>query len=149
MLYKTIIAPHFDYCNVVWGRCNQSLCNKLQVLQNRAAKIITCTRIYDSSSQALSELNWKNLDEKLYYNEAVTMFKIVNHDAPHYLCKRFERKETRYNMRNSDNLKLVKVNTEYKKRSLSYRGAKLWNSLDDNIKSAIDLKYFKQRYLSL
>ena len=144
MLYKTIIAPHFDYCNVVWGRCNKFLCNKLQVLQNRAAKIITGTRRYDSSSQALSDLNWKNLDEKLYYNEAVTMFKIVNRDAPHYLNNRFVRKETRYNMRNSGDLHLVKPNTEYKKRSLSYRGAKLWNSLDANVKSVSNLKDFKQ-----
>ncbi len=97
MLYKTIIAPHFDYCNVVWGRCHKSLFNKLQVLQNRAAKIITGMRRYDSGSLALNELNWKNLNEKLYYNEAVTMFKIVNHDAPHYLNNRFSRKETKYN----------------------------------------------------
>ena len=40
-LYKSIIAPHFDYCNVAWGRYNKTLCSKLQVLQNRAAKIIT------------------------------------------------------------------------------------------------------------
>ena len=78
MLYKTIIAPHFDYCNIVWGRCNKQLQNKLQVLQNRAAKIITGTSVYGSSSQALTELKWKTLYEKLYYNESITMFKIIN-----------------------------------------------------------------------
>ena len=72
MLYKTIIAPHFDYCNVVWGRCHKSLFNKQQVLQNRATKIVTGMRRYDSSSLALKELNWKNLNEKLYYKGAVT-----------------------------------------------------------------------------
>ena len=149
MLYKTIVAPHFDYCNIVWGRCNTSLCNKLQVLQNRAAKIITGTSTYSSSTQALNELNWKNLDEKLYYNEAMTMFKIINHWTPNYLCKRFVRKETRYNMRNSNNLHLVKPNTEYKKRSFSYRGAKLWNSLDNDVKSAINVNDFRQQYLSV
>ena len=149
MLYKTIIAPHFDYCNVVWGRCNKTIFNKLQVLQNRAAKIITGANRYDSSSQALSDLDWKNLDKRLFYNEAVTMFKIINNDAPSYLCRRFEVKETIYNMRNKGSLHLVKPNTEYMKRSFCYRGAILWNSLDANVKSAIDKKTFKQSYLSL
>jgi len=148
MLYKTIIAPHFDYCNVVWGTCNKSLKYKLQVLQNRAAKIITRTNRYGSSTQALIDLNWKNLDDKLYFNEAVTMFKIVNQQAPSYLSKRFTKKESRYYTRNANDLYMNKPNTEYKKRSLSYRGANLWNSLDENVKSTDDLKSFKQRYIS-
>ena len=93
MLYKTIIVSHFDYCNIVWGRCNKLLSNKLQVLQNRAAKIITGTSVYGSSSQALNELKWRNLDEKLYFNESITMFKIINNLTPHYLSNRLKKKE--------------------------------------------------------
>ncbi len=61
MLYKSIIAPHFDYCNVVWGRCNKTLCSKLQVLQNRAAKIITAISRYGSSTQLFETCNGKVL----------------------------------------------------------------------------------------
>ena len=143
MLYKTIIAPHFDYCNIVWGRCNKLLNNKLQVLQNRAAKIITGKSVRDSSSQALSDLKWKNLDEKLYYNESVTMYKIMNNQAPHYLTSGFTHKETKYELRNSSALYLSRPRTEYKRRSFYYRGAKLWNSLDENTKCAINLMTFK------
>ena len=131
------------------GKMQKLLSNKLQVLQNRAAKIITGTGVYGSSSQALNELNWRNLDEKLYYNESITMFKIVNNLTPHYLSNRFKRKETRYAMRKGDRLYLDRPKTEYKKRSFSYRGAKLWNSLDDNVKSAINLMSFKQQYFSI
>ena len=149
MLYKTIIAPHFDYCNIVWGRCNNMLNNKLQVMQNRAAKIITGRSVRDSSSQALSDLKWKNLDEKLYYNESVTMFKIMSNQAPHYITSGFTRKETKYELRNSNALYLDRPRTEYKRRSFYYRGAKLWNSLDKNTKCAINLMSFKKRYLSI
>lgn len=144
MLYKSIVAPHFDYCNVVWGRCNKTLSTKLQVLQNRAAKIITSTSRYGSSTQALNDLKWKNLEEKLNVNEAVTMYKIVNNLAPNYLCKRFVKKETCYNTRNKNDFLMEKPNTEYLRRSFSYRGAKLWNSLDDNVKNACNLISFKQ-----
>ena len=144
MLYNCIIAPYFNYCNVVWGRCNKTLCNKLQVLQNRAAKIITGVSRYGSSTEALNVLNWKNLEEKLSVSEAVVMYKIVNNQAPSYLSNRFSKRETCYNTRHKHDLFMQKPNTEYMKRSFTYRGAKLWNSLDDNVKNACNPISFKQ-----
>ena len=37
LIYKALIQPHFDYCNVVWGSCGIKLADKLQKLQNRAS----------------------------------------------------------------------------------------------------------------
>ena len=39
-VYNSLIQPHFDYCNVVWGNCNKGLSEKLQRLQNWAARIL-------------------------------------------------------------------------------------------------------------
>ena len=72
------------------------------------------------------------------------MHKIVNSQAPKYLCNRFVKKETCYNTRNKDVFIMDKPNTEYKKRSFSYRGAQLWNSIDDNVRSVCNQKHFKQ-----
>ena len=145
LLYNAIIIPHLSYCNIIWGRCNKTLQNKCQVLQNRAAKIITSVNMYSSSSQALQDLNWDNLNVKLTHNEAITMYKIVNNLAPQYLCNKFKRKEENYNMRVSNTLCIDKPNTEYKRRSFTYRGAKLWNSLEENIKNAVNVTTFKQQ----
>ena len=40
-IYKGLIEPHFDYCSVVWDGLSQQLSEKLQKLQNRAARVIT------------------------------------------------------------------------------------------------------------
>ena len=40
-IYKSLIQPVFDYCDVVWDNLDQGLATKLQKLQNRAARIIT------------------------------------------------------------------------------------------------------------
>ena len=40
LLYKTLIESYFRYCNTVWGYCNKKLLDKLQVLQNKAARVI-------------------------------------------------------------------------------------------------------------
>ena len=39
-VYNSLIQPHFDYCNVVCGNCNNGLSEKLQRLQNRTARIL-------------------------------------------------------------------------------------------------------------
>ena len=40
-LYDSLMLPYFDYCSPLWGNCGSSIKEKLQKLQNRAAKIIT------------------------------------------------------------------------------------------------------------
>ena len=39
LIYKALIQPHFDYCSVVWGNCGIKLADKIQKLQNRAARL--------------------------------------------------------------------------------------------------------------
>ena len=38
---NAIVLSHFDYCSLVWDNCCEYLTDKLQKLQNRAARIIT------------------------------------------------------------------------------------------------------------
>ena len=40
MLYRTLVEPYFRYCSTTWGKCGQTLLDKLQTLQNRAARIV-------------------------------------------------------------------------------------------------------------
>ena len=40
LLYHTLIEPHFKYCSIVWGQCSETLRDKLQTLQNKAARAI-------------------------------------------------------------------------------------------------------------
>ena len=40
-IYKALIEPHFEYCSPVWHGINNKLSDKLQKLQNRAARAIT------------------------------------------------------------------------------------------------------------
>ena len=40
-VYNSLVQPHFDYCNVVWGNCAKNLSSKLQKFQNRTARVLT------------------------------------------------------------------------------------------------------------
>ena len=59
LIYQALIQPHFDF-NFVWGNCGITLQNKVQKLQNRAARVLTNLN-YDAESGHLFELlRWKN-----------------------------------------------------------------------------------------
>ena len=53
LLYKTLIEPYFRYCNTVWGYCNETLLDKLQVLQNKAARVIKGSKFENTNHPVL------------------------------------------------------------------------------------------------
>ena len=62
-VYNAIILPHFDYSSLVWDNCSDYPINKLQKLQNRAARVITCRSYETRSRDVLKELHWQTLKE--------------------------------------------------------------------------------------
>ena len=52
-LQKTFVEPHFRYCNIVWERCNKTQLNKLQQLQNRAARAVAKVRFKNTNHAKL------------------------------------------------------------------------------------------------
>ncbi len=53
-IYKSLILPYFDYCSMVWDNAANYTCSlqKLQKMQNRAARILTGNN-YDIPSKDL------------------------------------------------------------------------------------------------
>ena len=59
-MYHSLVLPYFDYCSLVWNNCSQTLKDKVQRLQNRAARVITGDNYnYDiRSSDIFNKLGW-------------------------------------------------------------------------------------------
>ena len=51
LLYHTLIEPYFKYCSIVWGQCSETLKDKLQTVQNKAARAIAKVR-YDEANHS-------------------------------------------------------------------------------------------------
>jgi hypothetical protein len=62
-LYKSLIQPYFVYCSPLWDTCDKIFKDKLQMLQNRAARVITGASNDDRirSSDLLEGLGRDNL----------------------------------------------------------------------------------------
>ena len=152
MIYKSLILPFFDYCDVVWAGLNKGLSERFDKLHNRAARIITQSEWDVRSAKILKMLQWDTLGVRRHHHTAIMMHKIMHNKAPEYLTEAFHlvRDTTTYNLRDSNlNLALQKPNTENLKKSFSYRGAKLWNSFPSTIKAEPSLEVFRKSLRSL
>ena len=75
-LYVSLIAPLlFDYADNVWGDKNSdTLMKDLQILMNRAAKIILDKPKYSSAIEALTLLDLQPLSERRKSHRLIAMF---------------------------------------------------------------------------
>ena len=96
--------PYFNYCGAVWGNINKGLADKLQKLQNRAARILTFSNYDVRLSVLLDELGWERLEYIRLKQLAVTMYKIHNNLFPSYLTWIFTNTSDvhSHNLRNSE-----------------------------------------------
>ena len=145
-IYNALVQPHFDYCSIVWGNCGKTLSEKLQKLQNRAARILTSSSYDADAGYLLQQLGWKDLIAQRQIQVALMVFKALNDLVPDYLSSMFtERSTPGYVLRDSTNkLNVPLPRTNYLKKSFSYRGATLWNSLPCSLRQVKSLNHFKQ-----
>jgi len=75
------------------------------------------------------------------------MFKTLNGETSDYLSTKFIfRNDTSYRLRNSElRLALPQPRTDYVRKSFSYSGAALWNSLPADIRVSKTLGEFKTK----
>ena len=128
-----------------------SLSQKLQKLQNRAARVITFSNYDRSTDELLRMVNWVKLDRQRLVEKTILMYKIVNRMVPDYLSSHFAfRSDTlTYNLRESDfPLAIPQPRTNYCKRSLLYSGVVLWNGLPLDIRQSLSLDVFKRKLKS-
>ena len=77
LLYKTLVEPYFRYCSSAWGKCGTSLIDKLQTLQNRAARAVSKVKFDETDhEQFLKSLGWLNMRQLTDFDTASLMFKI-------------------------------------------------------------------------
>ena len=145
-IYNSLIQSHFDYCNLVWGNCGKTLFDRLQKLQNRAARVLTFSSYDADANRLIRQLDWKDLSTQFQIQKSIMVYKSLNGLVPEYLSSKFvKRNETRYSLRDSVNKLFVPFpRTNFMKNSFTYSGAVLWNSLPCHVREAESLSQFKR-----
>ena len=92
-IYKAFVQPHLDYGCIVWDGLDKSLVLKVQILQNRAARIITRSNWEVHSRDILASLNWESLEQRRFILKKNFIIKMLNGKTPECIQNFFKRKE--------------------------------------------------------
>ena len=147
---STSIELYYRYCSVVWGQCCETLKDKLQVLQNRAARTIARLKYEDANHEKLLiDFGWLDVRNLIAYDLGVFMFKAMNNIASEDITRMFTGQDEIHSHQTGSvgegNLFVPRRNINKGQEGVSYAGAKLWNEIPLDIKRAQSIYTFKRK----
>ena len=157
MLIHSFITSRLDYCNSLLVRIPAYLLDRLQKLQNKAAKIVLKKKQSESSINVLRDLHWLPIKTRIDFKIASHVFKALNGLAPSYLEDLVHIYQPLRTLRSSSGclLETKRVNSKLEERAFSFYAPKVWNALSlitkqcenyDSFKKHLKTEYFKKCY---
>ena len=147
-LINSQVTSKLDSFNAVLTGLSTPLLNKLQKVQNSAARLLTGTKKYDHITPVLKKLHWLPVKSRIDYKILLLCFKALHDLAPKYLCDMIRKKKPGQELRPSSirELEVPPSKTKtYGDRAFSYIAPTLWNSLPSNIRKIDKLQTFKSK----
>ena len=153
-LYDTclgLVMSHLDYVNSAFIGLPASDINKMQRVQNAAAKLVLNLNRMDSSTEALKKLHWLPIKFRIQFKILLLVYKCLNGLAALYLMELLELKSTtsRLGLGSTCDRTLLCIPFTKRKtfadRSFSVAGARLWNGLPITIRESPNPDCFKKQ----
>ena len=138
-LYYSLIYPFLTYSVITWGTTYQTTLLPLITLQKRAVRIITFSEYNCHSSPLFQKLKVLKVSDLVYLYCALFMYDYYSNRLPLIFNDFFKsiNKVHQYQTRLANKISyyLPKARTNYGKFNIRFFGAKVWNSIEDSLKS--------------
>lgn len=145
-LVHAFVTSRLDYCNSLLYGIQQQHLDKLQRVQNMAARLITKTRMREHITPVLKELHWLPVRQRIIFKLLTLVYKSVHGLAPMYLQELTTIHQPGRQLRSADQKQLTvppaRTNT-YGGRTFSRAGADLWNGLPADVRRCGNLNSFR------
>ena len=146
-LVVALVTSNIDYCDGLLGGLAAKDVDRLQRLQNRAARLVTRSKAAMHITPIRKDLHWLPIQERINYKIIVTVYKCIHRLAPNYLPSilttrtrdnRLRQKQVCHELNTHSCAKVVG------KQAFGTRAPELWNKLPLNIRTIPTLQSFKQ-----
>ncbi len=146
-LVHAFITSNLDYCNALFYGMPQYLTDKLQRVQNAAARVVMLIPKFDHISGVMCDLHWLPVKYRIQFKILLLTFKCRFGLAPRYLQDMIFDYQPPRSTRSSNVTFLLKVPRTKRKtlgtRSFRYYAPKLWNKLPLELRASADVESFK------
>ena len=149
-LVTSLLLTRLDYCNGLLPGLPANQIRRLQSIQNAAARLIYNMRRSDHISNALMNLHWLRIQERIRFKMAVLVYRALNGLSPSYLHSftPLSVSSRRSNLRSAASHRLLVPRSRLSTigdRSFPIAGASVWNDLPVDIASSPSLNIFRSR----
>lgn len=143
-LVKTLLLPHFIYCDAVLGDMYTYVLNILQRALNACTRFVFRLRKYDRLGNFKYKILGCPLDQYYKYRSCMHMHNLIYNKEPSYLYNKL----TFSHSQRTKNLIVPSNSSNQYNSSFFVFGAKSWNSLPIHIKSMTSKYNFKKSCLA-
>ena len=156
MISNGIIMSQLIYLIPVWSGCESYLMNSLQIIQNKAARIVTKCGKRTPIKSLLNQCGWLSVSQLGIFHSLVLVYKILKTRSPQYLYSKLSgvqgstHYKTRFIQNLNENQNIVlgpdsQAESDLARRSFKYRASKQWNMLPIKLRQAETVKDFKSQ----
>lgn len=147
-LVHAFVSSRLDSCNSLLFGLPLYQIERLQHIQNSAARLVTLTSIKEHITPILNDLHWLTIQKRIKFKLLLLTYKVLNGFAPSYLCDLIVPYKNQRNLR-SNKQHLLKVpnsrTTTFGDRAFSVGAPRLWNTIPMDIKNAPSIDIFKKK----
>ena len=131
----------------LWSGCSEFLLTFLQVIQNRAARLVTKLSWNTKTDVLLNQLGWLSVRQLVVFHNLVIIFKTKRTNKPIYFEKKFNKEFPRITRLGTGNgiRQEQKIRNKLSQQNFSYRAVCTWNELPREIRLIERLPEFKKK----
>ena len=142
LIYKNMILPILEYGDIFLHSASQRVRKKLQILQNKALRCALHRDKYVKSDDLHKDAKLLKLKDRRHVHVLLHMFQLSQ--MPDFkLWKTHQSTGVRTRSSKKKLIGLRKPNNEKYKKSITYQGPKLWNSLPGSMQKIDSYHEFK------
>jgi exonuclease III len=148
-LVVSLVLSRLDYCNALLAGLPQSLIQKLQRVQNCAARLVLRVPRREHVTPLLRMLHWLPVEARIIYKISCLCFHAINTSTPSYLSELLHMYCPSRTLRSSSDTCRLRIPVcKYKTkgdRAFCHVGPSTWNSLPLELRTLKDVTSFKSK----
>ena len=144
---RALVTSRLDYCNALFTQLSVTDVQKLQRLQNRAARVTFAVGRRVEAGPLLEQLHWLPVQQRIIFKILVQVYKALHDESPVYISDLLTYYRPGRNLRSSNDtsrLFVPRTHTSAGDKCFNAFAPNIWNSLPEHLRLMDSTDTFKK-----